>query len=360
VADASLLLRRRARVVAGLLACLLLAPITASAEAPFTIAVIPDTQYLARDSSAAFAAQTNWIKAHLAERNIVFVTHEGDVVDTYNDASQWATSQAAMNTLDTIGIPWGVTPGNHDMGAKAGVLDYSYYSGNFGPASTHFSGKSWYGGASASGGSSWQLFTANGTRRFLSIELDTNTLNSSTYPTDALNFAQSVISANPGVPTLITAHNYLVPAGLTRDAGDPGGETSVWGPGYYLWNNLIKNNPQVFMVLSGHTDTSRFQEDQNNAGNRVFETLGDYQFTVDNATEGYLRLITFNPDSGNIHISTISSASNAEILTSPQTINGNTWDYNNVDFSKLPEPATLVMLALGGAAAVLRRLAQGR
>jgi hypothetical protein len=262
-----------------------------------------------------------------------------------------------MNVLDGTNIPWGVTPGNHDMGAMAStpLYDYSFFRSNFGPTSAHFNGKTWYGGASGTGGSSYQYFAANGSRRFLSIELDSNTLNSSQNPTDALTWAQGVLTANPGVPTLITMHNYLIPAGLTRNAGDTGGATSPWGPGSYLWNNLIRKNPQIFMVLNGHTDTSRFQEDKNDAGGRVFEALADYQTNGQNAAQGYLRLITFNPDTRNIHISTISSASGTELKMSPQTVNGHTWDYNNVDFSKLPEPATLTLLAAGGAVALIRR-----
>jgi hypothetical protein len=325
-------------VLAGLL---LFPTAVLRAEAPFTIVVIPDTQFLARDKSPAFTAQTTWIKNHVADKNIVFVTHEGDIVDTYNSPAQWANAQAAMSVLDSAGIPWGVTPGNHDMGQMASppVYDYSSFLTNFGPTSTHFSGKSWYGGASGTGGSSYQFFTANGTRRFLSIELDSNTLNGSQVPTAALTWAQSVIGSNPGVPTLITMHNYLIPGGLTRTATDSGGATSPWGPGTYLWNNLIRKNPQIFMVLNGHTDTSRFQEDVNDAGGRVFEALADYQSSSTNSSQGYLRVITFNPDKENIHISTISSVSNTEMVTNPQKVNGHTWDYNNVDFTKLQAPA---------------------
>jgi len=347
----STFLERCAIPAAVLAAALLLPAVALRAEAPFTIAVIPDTQYLVRDNSAAFSAETNWIKAHQSDRNIVFVTHEGDIVDTYNDTTQWSRANTAMNILDTTSIPWGVTPGNHDSNSGA---DYTYYNTNFGPSTSHFSGKSWYGGASAQYGNSYQRFTANGSRQFLSIELD-----SYNYAYSA-TWAQSVISSNPGVPTVITTHNYLIPGGLTRFSGDPGGATSPNGPGYYFWNNLIKNNPQIFMVLNGHTDTSRFQESTNTAGGRVFEVLADYQFFSGNGTQGYLRLITFNPDTNNIHISTVSSASNTEMLTSPQTINGHTWDYNNVDFSKLPEPATLSLLVIGGLAAIGRRRGRQR
>jgi hypothetical protein len=245
-----------------------------------------------------------------------------------------------MNVLDTTSIPYGVVPGNHDCNTGA---DYSFYNSNFGPASSHFAGKSWYGGASASYGNSVQFFTTPSGRRFMALQLDSN------QPAYAVPWAQTIINQNPGVATLVTMHNYLIPGGRTT-AG-----TSPSGPGDQFYNNLIKTNPQIFMVLNGHTDTSRFQESANNAGGRVFEALADYQFYSNNTANGYMRLIQFNPDSRNIHIETISAMAGTELLSSPQTVNGHTWDYNNVDFSNVPEPATLSLLAIGGLAALVRR-----
>ena len=45
----------------------------------FTLAVLPDTQFYAKDHPEIFDAQTAWLARNAAERRIVFVLHEGDI-----------------------------------------------------------------------------------------------------------------------------------------------------------------------------------------------------------------------------------------------------------------------------------------
>ena len=52
------------------------------AAAPeFTIIALPDTQHYSESFPAIFTSQTQWIVNNRAARNIVFVTHEGDIVE---------------------------------------------------------------------------------------------------------------------------------------------------------------------------------------------------------------------------------------------------------------------------------------
>ncbi len=48
---------------------------------PFVIAVVPDTQAYTGLGQVEFKKQIEWVLANAAEKNIVFVTHLGDVVD---------------------------------------------------------------------------------------------------------------------------------------------------------------------------------------------------------------------------------------------------------------------------------------
>ena len=62
----------------------------------FTIAVLPDTQYYSETYPAIFDDQTQWIADHAKAENIVFVSQLGDLVDTYNSASQWQHARDSM------------------------------------------------------------------------------------------------------------------------------------------------------------------------------------------------------------------------------------------------------------------------
>ena len=51
--------------------------------------------------------------------NVVYVAHEGDIVNTATTASQWVNANAAMSLLDAISdLPVGLCVGNHDQNPK--------------------------------------------------------------------------------------------------------------------------------------------------------------------------------------------------------------------------------------------------
>ena len=56
---------------------------------PFVIAVLPDTQSYSSWRRVEFKKQIDWVLANARQKNIVFVTHVGDVVDGYTDKRQW-------------------------------------------------------------------------------------------------------------------------------------------------------------------------------------------------------------------------------------------------------------------------------
>jgi hypothetical protein len=52
-----------------------------SPPAPFRIAVLPDTQHYSMNDPAAFNAQTQWIVTNQVSDNIIYVAHEGNLVN---------------------------------------------------------------------------------------------------------------------------------------------------------------------------------------------------------------------------------------------------------------------------------------
>jgi len=292
----------------------------------FTIAVLPDTQNYCEDdftqpaSINIFKSETQFIADNKTSMNIVFVTHVGDVVNGKSYyPTEWTRAVSAMTTLKTAGVPMGMVPGNHDYDIWTVYDDYkvasnsTYWNSNFGASSSFFSGKSWYGGAytnssDSSGMSSWQTFTAGGIN-FLHLALETN-------PSDAvLSWASGIIAAHPGYKVIVTTHIYMHDPTFS----DKRFQSSPWRTGYSpncgeeIWNEFIKVNPQIFMVLSGHESYANRSLEKNDSGQKVIQILSDYQEAPSDSAGslgtggGWLRLMEFDTDTNMIHVQTYST-----------------------------------------------------
>ncbi len=69
-------------------------------------------------------------------RNIVFVTHEGDIVEHDSTVTEWERANTSMSLLDGV-MPYGMGPGNHDQPTTLYNQYFPY---------TRFQGRPWYGG----------------------------------------------------------------------------------------------------------------------------------------------------------------------------------------------------------------------
>ncbi len=320
--------------------------VSASPSDKFTIAVIPDTQNYCDVAAASspqpastqiFQRETQYLANQKTAQNIVFVTHVGDVVqhgDLYD--GEWQNAKSAMDILAASGIPFGLTPGNHDYDNYSHTTNSRPLAGSskwlqyFGPDSAYFSGKSWFGGShpdSASFGlSSYQTFGAGG-KIFLHISLEMEASD------DTLAWAKGVIASHPGLPTIVTTHEYL------SYQNDTNGVAIRLQDGYMvgeannqpqaLWDKFIAQNDQIFLVICGHnwsstnasgiSDGENLRVDNNRFGHPVYQVLSDYQGNTFDASgtpgvltggAGWLRLMTFDPKAGTIHFQTYSSELN--------------------------------------------------
>jgi len=268
----------------------------AQTPSPFTIVAMPDieNENVTDGHSDMLQAQVDWIVDHRKASNIACVAQQGDVV-SIPDTTEYDTASNILFQLNTsaAGLPWGILPGNHDS------LDLTNYVAAINPSK--FAGQSWYGGSSVSSGSSvpdsyssYLTFTA-GNRTYLMINVEYNP------STAVLGWAQSIITAHPGMPTIVNTHDYLSASG-TRSAM---GNTIFNGALPANPDGLIYGNPQVFMVLCGHIFTNPARQTSvNKAGLTVFECLADYQET--SSGDGYLRLYNFDEANSAIHVTTYS------------------------------------------------------
>jgi hypothetical protein len=348
----------------------------------FTIGIVPDTQNYSDGTFPQplnknfFKEQTTYIAENVQQLKLRFVTHVGDVVQhgdgrdmnfptlygTPQD-TEWRNAIEALDILDASGIPWGASPGNHDYDNYSWrsnnlplEMSSTYWNAILGSGSRYFSGRPWYGGASDNVGyisngsavsrfgnyfpagtptnyglSSLQTFSAGG-RKFLHINLEFE-------PGDAaIAWAQSVINAHPNYATIITHHGHIAPPGWGDNAAPSVRPASYVGPNYLVnspggwhggqdvFNLLVYPNPQVFMVLCGHSWTAtstiqgisgpvpgvskgeNYRIDNNSGGNPVYQILTDYQgnTTLGSAGgDGWLRFMQFEMDTRQIYFYTV-------------------------------------------------------
>ncbi len=349
------MLRRVQTLMATLAVSSLLAAGLAAAQS-FTVAVVPDTQNYSDLTLAqprgeqTFVQEMQYLADQREAKNIVFATFVGDIVqhgdgrfrvpaaegreaDTFDTREEWDIANRAVSILSRSGVPFGMVPGNHDYdnyswwaedggpGASrplAGGRAWSFY---FGPTSPHFAGRDWYGGASPNGLNSFQTFEGDG-RRFLHLSLEMDP------PVAALDWAQAVVDAHPGLPVIVTTHEWLTPSrtGETR-RGDS--TTNSFASTDHLspdqvWDRFIRKNPMIFMILSGHaylpaveglSHGENLRIDTNDAGYPVYQVLQDYQANTvgpdgqagsANGGGGWLRFLEFDVERQKIRFYTYS------------------------------------------------------
>ncbi len=389
------------------LAFLALSPVAAAGK--FTIAVISDTQNYVDVTLQqprgidTYTQQMQYLVDHQADKNLVFATHVGDIVQhgdgqfrtgssgnyTYwNTKQEWTYANQAMSILSSNGIPFGVVPGNHDYdnysywnganspGASRPLSTLTTFNTYFGASSGHFAGKSWYGGSD--GINSYQVFYGGG-QKFINLSLEHE-------PTLAdLNWAQGVINANPGVPTIITTHEWIDPnfTGSTNRSNDYNSYfngTNHQTPDQ-VWDKFIRKNDQIFMVLSGHDWTGtvngvsngeNLRTDLNDAGHPVYQLVQDYQGNTigqagtagsANGGAGWLRFIEFDSDAKTMHFYTYSTLLDKYAGQNGEATFGVPAAYSDFTLpyaaQMVPEPATwgFMLSGLGLVGVVLRRRA---
>jgi hypothetical protein len=160
----------------------------------FTIIVLPDTQHYSEAFPAVFTSQTQWIVNNRDARNIVFVTHEGDIVEHNDLVTEWDRANTSMSLLEAANIPFGMGPGNHDQPTTLYNQYFPY---------TRFQGRPYYGGHyQDKNDNNYQLFSGGG-MDFVIVHLEF------CPPAAAVTWAASVMAAYPDRIGMMTTHGYL-------------------------------------------------------------------------------------------------------------------------------------------------------
>ncbi|WP_307867792.1 LamG-like jellyroll fold domain-containing protein [Umezawaea beigongshangensis] len=256
----------------------------------FSIAVLPDTQYLF-DEDSSDPEPLNATFAHLLERrseaNVAFLTHLGDVTE-HGSEHEISLADRAFRAIDGK-VPYSVLAGNHDVpGSTNDQRGDSAYLRAFGPQ--RFRRSPTFGGASPDGYNSFHVLTAGG-RKWLVLALDWRVSPS------GLAWAQGVIDGHRDLPVILTTHDLA--------SADDSGRAELSGNGRALWDGLIRRNDQVFLTLNGHYWPSGRTVLTNDAGHDVHVHVANYQDRYYGGA-GMIRLYTFDLVRGVIDVETFS------------------------------------------------------
>ena len=232
-------------------------PEVAAAGADFTIAIIPDPQYLAEscpdNSSGYYTAMMKWI---VDNRNIVFtssaqsfdanikaVVGVGDCVNSTAGANQYTNAQAAWAILDKNSIAFTTPPGNHDYAGRPlsrSRLGAQFATGYFSASrrsSVYGSGISLGGGDMAYWIGSQDSTGANTAVKFVISSIKLLILALDFFAGSAAwSWAYDTMLANTDCECYITTHAWLTRNGTRFQ------RTDDYGPDFYQMSGTPYSN----------------------------------------------------------------------------------------------------------------------
>ncbi|WP_231123048.1 Ig-like domain repeat protein [Nocardioides sambongensis] len=299
----------------------------------FSLAHFTDTQYLAEGAAggtyndfdgneessdvmheieqevwaSAYEASTQWIADNAQDRKIAYTAHTGDVIENdYNDplavdgvgnlrwpgldeqvTAEFDFTSAAQETLDDAGVVNQVIAGNHDnqLGNETGPE--SRFNQWYGPQRYYQASQAWPDGASYhaydevtddSGAvvtegrdnqNNYILFSAGGLD-FVAVGLSYGVTQ------EEADWASSVFERYDDRNGILLTHAYLAPSSAADGRG-----AAFSADGNRLFDEVVTDNPNVFLVLAGHehgVGTNVKSDVGVTVQHGVVELLADYQF----------------------------------------------------------------------------------
>lgn len=253
------------------------------APTPFTIAWISDTQAYALGRPDPINAMADWLLENRIKENIVCIVHTGDVSDNGASTWQWDYINPPFERL-LKEYPILFTAGNHDV-TESGSIRYFLKQPPIAASIPD-------GQAFTDSAGSWATFSAGG-RDFILVSLYWNA--------DYNSYKQAV--------EVLSSHMDSVGIIVTHSALESDG--SLTGPGTRVMRKVAELCPNVRLVLCGHMRgsvrrTDFIDDDGDGSYERKVVTMM-YNFQDDREKGlGHLRLLRFDPASGDIHVQTYS------------------------------------------------------
>ncbi|KQZ67130.1 metallophosphoesterase [Nocardioides sp. Root151] len=311
----------------------------------FSMVHYTDTQYLSEGAveqetaeeravwSKAYGDVARWIRDNADARKIAYVAHTGDIIENnirppateemeQQVVGEFEVSSEHQKVLDDAGVANGVIAGNHDNQSGREDGPEAIYNQYYGPGRYEESATRWkngsYGGPWKAGDNQnhFDLFSAGG-QDFVVVGLSYGVTR------EEAEWADAVFKRYADRNAILLSHDYLKPS--TKPDGRDG--TFSAPDGSLLYNTLVLDNPNVFLILAGHEHgvATNVKPDVGVVGNNVVELLADYQFYETPASmlgldeiggyqpdqglrfgASYFRMLQFDVDRGEMSVDTYS------------------------------------------------------
>ncbi|MBQ8145366.1 MAG: metallophosphoesterase [Clostridia bacterium] len=258
----------------------------------YSFAVVGDTQIIAQNHSSQFHMIYDWILNNQKDKNIQYVFGLGDITNN-NSSAEWTVASENIFRLNGV-IPHSAIRGNHD-----GISSYNNIFVNNAAYMSQFDG--FYADGDAT--STYRAITV-GEVDYLMVTLDYGASD------DVLAWASDVIERYPDHKVIVTTHAYLYRDGTTLDQGDvcPPATNGGYNNGDHIWDELISQHENIFLVLSGHDPSANVVVAQSTGvhGNLVTQMLVDPQGVDTTTPTGMVTMLYFKAD-GSIEVETYST-----------------------------------------------------
>ena len=311
----------------------LLVSVSALAEKPWSMVIIPDTQYYVRNEEYAplFTEITQWIVDNKKELNIQLVIHVGDIVDA-NDPVQWAHAKESLQLLDGK-LPYILSVGNHDLGKNSS--DRSTMLNDYFKVSDNPLNKKIFGGFYKEGEleNAWYHFKYGG-REYVIFSLEFGPRK------EVVDWAHTVAAEQSDKPFILVTHEFIDHESTLFNYGGmalhttPESKNSPYsygiskpGPvhcGQELWDVFVSKYSNFEFVFNGHYKAFRrtgpnpgdteavwdalatsYRKDVYDDGRTVHQMLFNAQWAPMGG-EGWIRILEFLPDGKTVRVKTFS------------------------------------------------------
>lgn len=252
-------------------------------EHNYNFLFVPDPQKPVRYKPEIYYEQMDWIAKNHDEINIKMTAFLGDMVDLSDSLPEWTASDKGVDILDAGKAPYLVTAGNHDYGEGDPYLNYY--------GADRFAEKDYFGESGPSGYSSYGIVSA-GSYDYLFLMMDMYNME------EDFEWAKALLKEHADLPTILVSHEILAVSGDGNYAVDT-------DRGNYLWDELVYDNNQIFMTVSGHNHGALHRMKENAQGNNVIQILVDYQSSYAGGN-GWMRYAEFSEMSNKIQFKSYS------------------------------------------------------
>lgn len=250
-----------------------------------SLVVIPDSQYMGQYAPEIVEKMFSWTAEQKNILNIKAMLHVGDISEETAPV-EFERAVCQLAPVQKAGIPYLITPGNHD-----------YCQGNGGDTFKNFFGELHYqyncSVVFAEDSCSAVLPLTLGGRECLLVSLD------SYSPANAIPWVKRQIEQR-NCPAILLTHDVYEPIPEDRTSK----EIVRSKLGQRLWRELIQDSREIFMVIGGHHFGVGHGTAQN-AGGLVTEMLINYQ-TFPKGGNGWLCVLDMDFAEKEVHVHTYS------------------------------------------------------